>query len=781
MASVAQLPAQPTQPDNNPLYVPDVTERPRTSASEAPPARKWLQNLRRPKSSHSSKTSTLRNRRPLLPEEELRRDSALVSLSPTASAHSTGQDENPSTQNTSSSPASAADVPTIVVHEDTATPTSTKVTESEQDRNLAAAAQGLNEANTQTTSNNFRGITTEIPTGGFEDFHSQENMQFTKRGTMLLNGQRVTEMLNSQPTESEIRTKPMPRLNPPTSRVGRALSADDVTLSQKVRSMYEYGGEDDLDLTGQTVVEEDDERENATSDATLAPTPNGSVTKAPTIARPVQSLNVRQPYEVAGGVEDWEDVEVGDVDRYGFIIPKKGESRESNKSAGAFDAPGPYRPAQALLDASASPRRNHSVRRAPSRARSSRLGMKERPNSGAMQGPGSIYSYRSNKSFARAAGTLRFAANRLPHNKSRRWMDEAGDMLTPPPGLAQLAEQEDGGQAVIAMKKKEWQREDKWKKMGKTGKRTTRGGGMLFNFDPKDPKVVSRTWKGIPDRWRASAWYSFLAASARKQKDAPGEEDLIQAFRQLQEENSADDMQIDCDVPRTINSHIMFRRRYRGGQRLLFRVLHALSLYFPDTGYVQGMAAITATLLCYYDEEHAFIMTVRLWQLRGLQKLYQDGFGGLMEALEDFRKNWLRGSEVARKLVGPLQTVWKVCANTIRKDELAIPPTSYGTRWYLTLFNYSIPFPAQLRVWDVFMLLGDVSNSVDEGMTKTFSADLDILHATSAALIDATREILLDSDFENAMKVLTSWIPVKDEDLLMKVAFAEWKLRKRRA
>jgi hypothetical protein len=76
------------------------------------------------------------------------------------------------------------------------------------------------------------------------------------------------------------------------------------------------------------------------------------------------------------------------------------------------------------------------------------------------------------------------------------------------------------------------------------------------------------------------------------------------------------------------------------------------------------------------------------------------------------------------------------------------------------------------------MLLGDLSNSSDS--TNAFGADLDVLHATSAALVDATREILLDSDFENAMKVLTSWIPVKDEDLLMKVAFAEWKQRKKR-
>lgn len=63
---------------------------------------------------------------------------------------------------------------------------------------------------------------------------------------------------------------------------------------------------------------------------------------------------------------------------------------------------------------------------------------------------------------------------------------------------------------------------------------------------------------------------------------------------------------------------------------------------------------------------------------------------------------------------------------------------------------------------------------------SSFHGGLDVLHAVSAALIDGTREILLDSDFENAMKVLTSWIPVKDEEMLMRVARVEWKTKRRR-
>ena len=138
-------------------------------------------------------------------------------------------------------------------------------------------------------------------------------------------------------------------------------------------------------------------------------------------------------------------------------------------------------------------------------------------------------------------------------------------MLKLPPGLADVAEQQEGGRAARAMRAKEMEREEKWRKMAKVVQSGASSGGMMFEFDVKDTKVISRTWKGIPDRWRATAWYAFLAASAKKSPDSPPEEELVTSFYELQEESSADDMQIDVDVPRTINRHIMFRRRYRGG------------------------------------------------------------------------------------------------------------------------------------------------------------------------------------------------------------------------
>lgn len=70
--------------------------------------------------------------------------------------------------------------------------------------------------------------------------------------------------------------------------------------------------------------------------------------------------------------------------------------------------------------------------------------------------------------------------------------------------------------------------------------------------------------------------------------------------------------------------------------------------------------------------------------------------------------------------------------------------------------------------------------SGSESGASPFGKSFDVLHATSAALVDGMRDILLEADFEDAMKVLTSWVPVKDVDLFMRVARAEWKVHCRK-
>ncbi|PGH00069.1 hypothetical protein AJ80_09230 [Polytolypa hystricis UAMH7299] len=652
----------------------------------------------------------------------------------------------------------------------------------------------------------FRGITMDIPTGGLEELSgaSLETLKFSKRGS-LINGPQKSPGLGTTATNSSSSLAASPsRQNTrrirsantlrarPSSTATRALSVDEEILSHRVRLMYDKGDENVSESEVNELLNNSDVLWEEASPTTADGVNGGSITElanTPSSAGVEQgsrngsrrnSFIEREPTELAGGLEDWENIQAGDVDRYGFIIPRRvtGEGTEPTSTPQPLQ-----RVSTSLLLAGASPRRKRTLRRTPSVAPSSRsfsgrsttrksTDLSDRPTSSQ-----SLYQ----TGLTRSGTRLRHAANKLPHNKNRKFVDEAADMLTLPSHIGD--ENDDDSPYARALKKKEWEREDKWRKMAKAASKGPGASGMSFEFDVKSAKLIERTWKGIPDSWRSTAWYAFLSASAKKRSDSPADNELIERFNELQEEPSPDDVQIDIDVPRTINSHIMFRRRYRGGQRLLFRVLHAMSLYFPETGYVQGMATLAATLLSYYDEEHTFIMLVRLWQLRGLDRLYRSGFSGLMEALDSFEKDWLDGGEVAEKL-----------------NELGITPTAYGTRWYLTLFNYSIPFPAQLRVWDVFMLLGDSDEpsrpSISTAGTATsaegsssspiqphaspFGKSLDVLHATSAALIDGMRDIILESDFENAMKVLTSWVPIKDVELFMRVARAEWKVHSRK-
>lgn len=525
----------------------------------------------------------------------------------------------------------------------------------------------------------FMSILTEIPSGNFEDLTLPGHMEFSKRGSMLIGGKKANRMHGRTISNGRVigsrRTLSKDLLSPPTSLPTRVLSADDEALSHKVRSMYEGGVEEDSSFAtglhnkmsnGPTEEQKSGIRQVSSSSSYPAITPqitmNGEAAhKVPSHVESTtskrSSVIAREAYELAGGIEDWEDINGGEVDRYGFIVPRKSSLHSSSQTSLRVRSPEPpriQRMSTILQAASSAPRRQRSTIRgkktllAQSPARSTETpSPSSRPVSRISRPNSSQSSYRSTNA---NQSRIRTAANRLPHNKDRKCVDEAGDMLTLPPGLADIAEDEEDSKMAGDLKRREWEREEKWRKMAKIV-RNKNGGGMVFEFDTKSPKVIERTWKGIPDRWRATAWHAFLTASAKKRRGSPTDDELIAVFKNVLAHGSPDDVQIDIDVPRTINSHIMFRRRYRGGQRLLFRVLHCLSIYFPDTGYVQGMAALAATLLCYFDEEMTFVMLVRLWQLRGLERLYQSGFEGLMQALEEFETRWLGKGKVAAKLV----------------------------------------------------------------------------------------------------------------------------------
>lgn len=565
-----------------------------STASSSPASRGWLSSVRRPRTSPGPKSSSAL-RRTQLGEDDDRRDSALVSSNVTAS----GEHSSPlSLRKTPSLPA-------IIVQD-----------ERSPGANCHGPPRSLAGEGASENRSSFTGLDTIIPSGDFDDLTADTQVSFSNRGSMLLGGKKAnrrSEQLDSfvggtpapctppprqngqeQPVQQQEATPPSAtHLSPRTpsrfsargrSTSVRVLSSDEMTLSRKVRTMYKHGNESAVDwdtpqeegISGATSLVDDSSAINTPANASSLTIDGNHEDNSSLVSSKRDSLKrattlSKEPHESAGGLEDWSNLEGGEVDRYGFIIPKKIGSRENGHEDG-LEGPehiGIQRVTTALQLISAEPRKRR-VGRSASRARSSRSA---NPRARSPSRHGSQKSVKPSRSIfsGQTSNTrstqrpLRHATDIFPHSRERRIMNEASDMLRLPPGLAEVEEQQEGGRAAQAMKAKEIQREEKWRKMARVVQSGADKGGMLFDFDTKDPKLIARTWKGIPDRWRATAWYSFLAASAKAEKDSPTEEELIESFYELQTESSAEDVQIDVDVPRTINRHIMFRRRYRGG------------------------------------------------------------------------------------------------------------------------------------------------------------------------------------------------------------------------
>ncbi|KAG4306111.1 hypothetical protein PORY_000099 [Pneumocystis oryctolagi] len=294
--------------------------------------------------------------------------------------------------------------------------------------------------------------------------------------------------------------------------------------------------------------------------------------------------------------------------------------------------------------------------------------------------------------------------------------------------------------------KKEINRIEKWRSMAIISRID---GNTEYTFSDTK-KLAKRVFKGIPDSWRSAAWYSFLSCSAKKNGSKYTDSELKMKYHEFLALPYSHDFQINLDVPRTISGHVFFQRQYRDGQRLLFRVLHALSLFYPEIGYVQGMASLVATFLCYYDEEYAFIMSVRLWEERGILSIFSDSFNNLFSCFNELKSKLLK-TKVGKKLLS-----------------LGIDVSVFSTKWYLTLFSHSLSFCTQLRIWDVFIWYH--SDEKDR---------FEILHLTAMAIIWGMKDMLIKADFEMAMKLLTSRIHVVDDDALMELIESQWKSMKK--
>jgi len=183
----------------------------------------------------------------------------------------------------------------------------------------------------------------------------------------------------------------------------------------------------------------------------------------------------------------------------------------------------------------------------------------------------------------------------------------------------------------------------------------------------------------------------------------------------------ASELEIIRDISRTFPSHIFFQQRHGPGQRSLYNILKAYSVYDRDVGYVQGMGFLAGLLLLYMSEEDAFWLLVAL--LKGavhapMEGLYQAGLPLVQQYLSQFEK-----------LV--MEHMPKLGQHFV---EEMINPSMYASQWFITVFSYSFPFHLTLRVWDVFLY---------EGIKVVFQVGLALLRFCHDDLVKLPFEKLL--------------------------------------
>ena len=92
------------------------------------------------------------------------------------------------------------------------------------------------------------------------------------------------------------------------------------------------------------------------------------------------------------------------------------------------------------------------------------------------------------------------------------------------------------------------------------------------------------------------------------------------------------------DLDRTYPSCQLFTDKYGKGQRKLYKVLSAYSLYNKEVGYVQGMGFLVAVFLMYMDEESSFFMLDSIMNKYNMKGTLIPGFPDLKKKILCFIK-----------------------------------------------------------------------------------------------------------------------------------------------
>ena len=195
--------------------------------------------------------------------------------------------------------------------------------------------------------------------------------------------------------------------------------------------------------------------------------------------------------------------------------------------------------------------------------------------------------------------------------------------------------------------------------------------------------------KGVSDHWRGALWMKLLGI---EQAIEVHSDDLYQKL--LSFENREAEKQIEKDVERTMSELGLWREDHQGGNNKMFNVLKAYANYDNEVGYVQGINYLAGILLFYIsDEEKVFWSLLQLMQWRNWRTVYTQDFPKMRE-MTQFLQHRLEQDNPA--VLAHLNNNCLVVEGTFSPH-------------FMTLFIYLAPIEISTRLFEVFILDGDLA------------------------------------------------------------------------
>ncbi|KAL4446992.1 hypothetical protein ABPG74_014964 [Tetrahymena malaccensis] len=239
---------------------------------------------------------------------------------------------------------------------------------------------------------------------------------------------------------------------------------------------------------------------------------------------------------------------------------------------------------------------------------------------------------------------------------------------------------------------------------------------LIYQFKKiKKSEFLKALKKGPPMWYRWSAWKVALDLNV---------EEYRETYEKLKPTEPLDfdhtytdpiDKQINKDITRTIPDEPFFSdpRYSQKSLQSLRNVLKAVSLYYDNVGYCQGMNFLAAFLLLINggDELQAFAMLIQMEKRLNIMGLFEEEF-----PLIQFM-NFVFQREFGRKFPKLFRHF----------NKLKIPETMWVVQWFQTIFLNSLSLNVVCRFWDYIFYQGSIISAI--------SISLSLIHEYNAHLV----------------------------------------------